>query len=92
MTAGAYDAAGRKIIFPLSLEGEAAAKAEREKIGARLHRTPTYMEMEDLARYLDTLPIDPWAVKVVSGMRDALNEAWYLLRDEIEAGKLRLGK
>lgn len=43
---------------------------------------PTYMDMEDLVRGLDALPvkIDPWAKKIINRMRDCLNEVERALR------------
>jgi hypothetical protein len=35
---------------------------------------PTYMEMEDLARYIDTANLDGWAKKIINRMRDSLND------------------
>lgn len=48
----------------------------------RINAAPTYMDREDLARCVDQFKLDPWMVKIINGMRDALNNIEYELREQ----------
>jgi hypothetical protein len=48
-------------------------EARLASLRARLDRGTTYMDRDDLARYLDTLELEPWAIKAVSAMRSTLD-------------------